>query len=323
MNRITRNLIDSIGSAQVSETNVLRIDFNNFSIIRTFMTLCRYIDYDKYGEFISEIDHIIKYTRIAIASGYDDDKMNDLKSIFINITRKYVNIIVTNQPGYKITSCICGTAYIDFIEISSTQYQCPECFYILVENETVYTVKANTDDQLNKVKKALDIYCNNVQIPFYGDLKIKLDEYMSDRGYPTFEESSSLPIIDGMRLGTSMNIMWDALDVMGYSAYFPFSMCIACNYWILPSPNIDSIRDDFFKMYVKILSIYDDIPEDVRRHKSRLNMQVILPFILTQLGVNVRISHFKMPNGEKPRAEIKRLLTIICNIAELPYYNIF
>jgi hypothetical protein len=258
-------------------------------------------EYDKYFPKKREIDFLRSKKKENVLPL--EEEKNPLYWRKIRIVKRYVEIAsryVDIQMIVKkknVHRCVCGYD-LNEVHIDNLGIQiCPECNterYIVGHNlykTDTFSSKNEYNDEDN-FEKALMRYQGKQPDKIPDTLFEDLDAYFSARGFPTSEEIRALePNAKGRKPGTSLPILYKALQETDNSTFYEDANLIAHKYWGWTLPDVTSLESVIKQDYRKTQRIYNSLQKE---RSSSLGTQYRLFKHLEMRGHPCSISDFKI-----------------------------
>jgi hypothetical protein len=226
-----------------------------------------------YSEDLSLKKYISESKDILDILKKDNSRQN--ADIYFSIVKKYIGIDVITEmrEGKRCEGCGVSLEEEDFS--IDTLVICPECDCVnTTMGPSKYTRDAEYgnavfDEDIVNFIKVLDKFEGKNSTPIDRNLYSELDEYMENIDMKKGEFYRNLPLTeDGEKKGTSKEILWQALERLGYNQYYDESSYICHVYWGWSLPDLSLFRDKLIEDYQNTQTIWKKIKGEYTRSAS-------------------------------------------------------
>ena len=282
-------------------------------------------------EEINDINNFVKtieYKKLAepLIDRYKLLKINNEEKLivihqYLKLAKKYIVINVTRKVDYKTVCQNCQANLEEFVNIDGV-IRCINCnneYQIInatkyADNYNMQYINIENDDE--NFAKALMRY-QGLQNNPPKILFTKLDNYFSQRGFPSAESIRALPHDDrGKKGNTNKKMMCLALSNIGYSTYYEDVDLIGHIYWDWTLPDLTNVKDIILEHYAITQKSFYKIPSNVRQRISSLGTQYRLWRHLQLVGENVAMDDFKIAENNDSLQNHHRLWRLMCEISQ-------
>ena len=155
----------------------------------------------------------------------------------------------------------------------------------------------------------------NIKIP--DSLITDLDKYFVSYGFKSAEEVKQLPLnVDNERLGTSHDMLREALHKTNNSSFYEDINLILNLYWDYPLPDVSHLELDIMEDYKKLQKAFLEIDKD---RTSSLNTQYRLYKQLQLKGYKCKPSQFKIIKTDIINQKYTDIWKKMCQLAGYDY----
>jgi hypothetical protein len=234
---------------------------------------------------------------------------------FVEVAKQYINVQLV-QKKRNVYECVCGhnlsEVHIDNLGIQV----CPECQterYIIgnvTGKSESLSIKNDYDDEGN-FEKTLIRFQGKQQDKIPNQLFQELDNYFKIRGLPTSEQIKERPLQkDGKKRGTSLELLYKALQETGNSTFYEDANLITHKYWGWKLHDVSHLEAIIMQDYKKTQKVYNRLNKE---RSSSLGTQYRLFKHLELRGYPCSIKDFKIVKMRESLEYHDDIWKIMCN----------
>lgn len=314
--------------------NINKINSEIVKIINEIKDILSNTRINTYIESSIQLLNDYKYLKDEIDNRYFDQRIKIIEA-YIDIAKKYCNIDITRIKDYNDDTCVgCGYSLSEEEPNENGIITCPNCSTQLenvgITKKDLVTTSGKTsginDDSIENFKKVVEFYqCKNIKIKDEKLLIKELDRYFNT--IPNLNRNNLMenPLDHyGIRIGTSHEMLLNALDRIGKTKYYKYVWYIGHKYWGWLVRDVSEIEDKIYRVYNLTQIQYNKIPIEKRERSSSLGTSFRLYKILEMLKHNCHIREFKIAENDKSCAlhdELWEIMCINCNDSNIVYIN--
>jgi DNA-directed RNA polymerase subunit RPC12/RpoP len=238
-------------------------------------------------------------------------------SNYLDIAKKYIkiNLIQESQKKNECTQCSFNYNLIE----DDLEY-CPNCG---LEHKIILKMPSHSESSSSKATDEKNFIKEIKRFQGMQNIKISksliedLDKFFISYGMKSGEEIKLLPLNeDGERIGTSHDMLRDALDKTSNSTFYEDINLIANVYWAYPLPDISHIEAKIMDDYKVTQKAFLEIQKN---RTSSLNTQYRLYKHLQLAGWNCKQKQFKGIKTESIAQKYAELWRQMCELSHLEY----
>ncbi len=296
--------------------------------------------FKKIQNITEQIDQINNYTKLTEYNKLAEPLIDQYKLLkgnveerlvviqkYLKLAKKYIVIHVTRKVNHKTECQNCHVTMEEIVNIEGV-IRCIHCnneYQIInatkyADNYNMQYINIENDDE--NFTKALMRY-QGLQNNPPKILFTKLDNYFSQRGFPSAESIRALPCDDrGKKGNTNKKMLCLALSNIGYSTFYEDQQLIGHIYWDWTLPDLTDVKDIILEHYAITQKSFYKIPPNIRQRISSLGTQYRLWRHLQLVGEEVQMDDFKIAENNDSLQNHHRLWRMMCEISNNPdiYY---
>jgi hypothetical protein len=336
----------------IKDLDAEKISHNEYKTLETQINTLKkaMYDYDKnisYNKYLKDVEKILyEYNKVASNKSkgvvvFYKIKENESSEIiekrlriiqeYLNIAKNHIRLEITHKIHVKILCPGCGTDLNKlFMDEDSGMSICPECGCekeTISYNSTYKDVQRinlgnrNNYDDCENFRKALQRFQGKQSHRPPQKLYEQLDEYFTKLGKFTSKEIQELPINkEGQKIGTSRQMMFEALAETNNSAYYDDINLILHIYWGWILPNISKLEEQIMDDYITTQKVYNSIQNKDRN--ASLNIQFRLFVHLKAVGYPCSKNDFKIQTSRDSLIFHNEMWKIMCESTGLRFYSV-
>lgn len=254
---------------------------------------------------------------------YNDMINKEVIESYLQLASQLVPITYTISDQYELADycAVCGTRYKSAYQKSSSSWRCPcgnkNTIRILTDmtkhSESEYNPAITFMKDVGYIQGKFDE-------PLPPDMFEKIDAYFTSRGILRKNIMSRPLDDDGIREGTTLDMMMTAFEACGFSPLFKRAAYMCKLYWGWRLPDLEPYIESMMKIYNAFIAAYKKVPKE---RKSNLPTQMLVLETATRAGAPITHRMFKLPKTVPSKTECEMLRLKTCLLSDMPYIRIF